>query len=244
MQNSFKLKLKDAYMITPTVRHLEFEREDKSRLRFVPGQFLTFHFTLENQLFSRSYSIATIANEKDTLEIAVSPFQGGPGTRKLFSLQPGDEIDATGPFGRLVLKDEPVKRYILVATGTGVTPYRAMLPALIERIHQQKIEVVILQGVKSKEELLYGDDFIKYAQSTPQLHFHAFYSRTVPENPFAYEHRGYVQTSFSWLNLDPDQDIFYLCGNPNMIDEAFAYLKEFGFDTAKIRREKYISPKK
>lgn len=231
-------------MITPTVRHMEFERVDGSILNFIPGQFLTFHFTIDDTDYSRSYSIATIPSEKNTLEIAVSPYQGGAGTRKLFSMEIGDTIDTTGPFGRLILRDESIARYILIATGTGVTPYRAMLPSLVERLHQSDMKAVILLGVKTPDELLYAEDFLKFSQSDERLQFHAFYSRYTPENPQHFEHRGYVQSAFGWLNLDPQNDVVYLCGNPNMIDQAFADLREKGFETNKIRREKYISPKK
>ena len=41
--------------------------------------------------------------------------------------------------------------------------------------------------------------------------------------------------------LDPVHDIAYLCGNPNMVDEAFALLKEAGLSVPHIRREKYVS---
>lgn len=244
MQNSFPLQLISKKMVTPTVLHLEFARQDHEAFLFIPGQFITFHFELDGMLYSRSYSIASIASETDNIAVAVSPFQGGPGTRKLFSLEPGDIISTTGPFGRLVLRDEPVGRYILIATGTGVTPYRAMLPQLLERIARENISVVIFLGVKSKAEALYMEDFQRYAELEPRLQFHAFYSREMPEQPLACEHAGYIQTGFSLLNLDPARDIVYLCGNPNMIDQAFETLKEYGFETAKVRREKYISPKK
>jgi NAD(P)H-flavin reductase len=45
------------------------------------------------------------------------------------------------------------------------------------------------------------------------------------------------------LSLNPDEDIVYLCGNPGMIDESFAYLKDKGFALQRIIREKYISSK-
>ena len=192
----------------------------------------------------RSYSIATIPGQSQSIEIAVSPFVGGPGTQLLFNIQPGDEIETSGPFGRLVLRDERPLRYILVATGTGVTPYRAMLPELLSRINEQGIRVEILLGVQTPEDLLYGEDFIAFANEHPNLRFHAFYSRKMPAAPTAFEHQGHVQTAFEGLALDPQKDVIYLCGNPNMIDEAFALIREKGFETYQVRREKYISPKR
>ena len=42
------------------------------------------------------------------------------------------------------------------------------------------------------------------------------------------------------LNLNPERDIVYLCGNPDMVDQAMAWLKELGFPVARVRREKYL----
>lgn len=244
MQKMFKLELGARKMITPTVLHLEFKIHDHENFHFTPGQFITFHFEREGQNYSRSYSIASIPTETSAIEIAVSPFAGGAGTEKLFNLKIGDLINTSGPFGRLVLRDEQPNRYILVATGTGVTPYRAMLPELIGRIASQGLEAHIILGVKTRDELLYGADFLAYASKAQKLHFDAFYSREKSQDLKDYEHIGYVQSAFENLNLNPQEDVIYLCGNPNMIDESFALLREKGFETAQIRREKYISPKK
>jgi NAD(P)H-flavin reductase len=52
-----------------------------------------------------------------------------------------------------------------------------------------------------------------------------------------------VQSHFDALGLDPASDVVYLCGNPNMIDEAVVNLKERGFTLKQLRREKYLSSK-
>jgi NAD(P)H-flavin reductase len=50
-----------------------------------------------------------------------------------------------------------------------------------------------------------------------------------------------VQVALQEIRPDPAHDIAYLCGNPNMVDEAFTLLKEAGLAIPHIRREKYIS---
>ncbi|CAN5247446.1 ferredoxin--NADP reductase [soil metagenome] len=242
-RESFNLILKSATMVTPTVLHLAFVLENEMPFEFTPGQFVTFHWEEETGKLQRSYSIATIPGETNTVEIAVSPFEGGAGTRLLFGLKPGESIQTTGPFGRLTLREEQPSRYILVATGTGVTPYRSMLPELAERMANTALKTIVLLGVQSREDLLYGDDFLRFAEKHPGFEFYAYYSRRLPESLAAHERKGYVQSAFTDLNVTPESDIVYLCGNPNMIDDAFAKLREIGFETAHVRREKYISPK-
>jgi len=58
--------------------------------------------------------------------------------------------------------------------------------------------------------------------------------------PEAWESRGYVQTHFGELTLDPAKDVIYLCGNPDMIDQAMEYLRALNFPSRNLRREKYL----
>ena len=240
----FTLNLAWAKDISPNVRHFAFHHENGQAFSYLPGQFITLHFTENDKKLRRSYSIATPPGESDNIEFAAGFVPEGTGTRLLFGLKPGDQIQAAGPFGRLILRDEHPKRYILTATSTGVTPFRSMLPELGKRIEQHQLKIVLLLGVKTAAELLYAEEFINFAKRYPaNFTFRAHYSRGMPEHPQAYEYSNYVQYAFPELQLDPTGDIVYLCGNPAMIDEAFQDLQGRGFAIQNIRREKYISGK-
>lgn len=236
--------LHSARMISTGVRHLSFVREDGAAFPYTPGQFITLHFEAEGRVMRRSYSIASIPGIDERIDFAASYVEGGVGTALLFDIKPGQTVQASGPYGRLVLRDEPVARYILIGTGTGITPYRSMLPELERRAREADLRVVIFQGVQSRDDLLYGDDFIRYAERNPEhFNFQAYYSRRQPSNSGVHERAGHVQVGFPELGLNPASDIIYLCGNPNMIDQAFAYFQEQGFASGVLRREKYISSK-
>ncbi|GGI86405.1 ferredoxin--NADP(+) reductase [Legionella impletisoli] len=231
-------------MLSPNVKHFIFRSDLNPAFDFIPGQFITIHFERDGKILRRSYSIANVPEQNNIIEFAAGFVEGGPGSDLLFNLKPGDAIDINGPFGRLILKDEVPKRYIFVATSTGITPYRAMLPALQKRLEENKLlEVVILQGVQKREDILYGDEFLRFAKEHPRVSFFAHLSRENEHHLLDHERRGYVQTAFPTLALNPEQDLVYLCGNPGMIDESFAYLKDKGFDMQRIVREKYISSK-
>ena len=249
----FPLKLVSRRMLAPTIAHLCFVRDDGQPLDFVPGQFVQVHFHYaDGKATKRSYSLATIHDHAlgpgEAVEIAVSYVTGGAATALFEGLDEGGTIDASGPYGRFCLMPgDANRRYLLIATGTGVTPYRAMLPQLAQLIAQRDIEVVLLYGARTPDELLYGDEFRAFAAIHPQFRFVPCFSRGLPAPGSAHAHadvrHGYVQQFLAQFAPDPATDIAYLCGNPNMVDACFEALKEAGLPVPQIRREKYVSSK-
>lgn len=236
-------------MLAPSVAHLAFTRADGEPLRFVPGQFLQVHFSYgDGTPTKRSYSLATRGEGEDAsklVEIAVSYVPGGAATALFEGLEIGDCVNASGPYGRFcLLPGDTNGRYLLIGTGTGITPYRAMLPLLQQRIREHGTRVVLLFGARSPGELLYGDEFRAFADAHPDhFRFVPCFSRELPDDPHPDVRHGYVQQFLAEFAPDPATDIAYLCGNPNMVDACFEALKEAGFEVRQIRREKYVSSK-
>ena len=245
----FPLRLTGSRMLAPTARHLMFARDDGEPLDFIPGQFVQVHFHYaDGTATKRSYSLATIHDHAlgagETVEIAVSYVAGGRATALFEGLQEGDRIEASGPYGRFCLMPgDSNARYLLIGTGTGVTPYRAMLPELARLIAERNIEVVLLFGARTPAELLYGEDFYAFAAKHPRFRFVPCFSRELPSDPHADVRRGYVQDALDEFAPNAETDVAYLCGNPNMVDAAFEALKACGLPVPKIRREKYVSSK-
>lgn len=249
----FPLKLTGRRMLAPTVAHLSFVRDDDVPLDFIPGQFVQVHFEYADGTSTRrSYSLATIHDHTlgpgEAVEIAVSYVSGGAATALFEGLDTGDSIHASGPYGRFCLMPTDANaRYLLIGTGTGITPYRAMLPLLERQMAERGVEVVLLSGARSPQELLYGDEFRAFADKHANFRYVPCLSRELPEPGSPHAHadvrHGYVQQFLDEFAPDAGTDIAYLCGNPNMVDACFEALKGHGLPIPQIRREKYVSSK-
>ena len=245
----FPLRLVGSRMLAPSVRHLDFARDDGLPLDFIPGQFIQVHFTYsDGTATKRSYSLATIHDHAlgpgESVQIAVSYVPGGAATALFAALDEGQQIQASGPYGRFCLiPADHNRRNLLIGTGPGVSPNRAMLPQLAQMMAGRALEVVLLFGARTPVELIYGEDFYAFAAAHPKFRFVPCFSRELPADPHPDVRKGYVQEALAELAPDPARDIAYLCGNPNMVDTAFEALKGYGLPVPHIRREKYVSSK-
>src|SRR5207342_638846 len=241
-------------MLAPSVAHLSFRRDDGLPLDYVPGQFIQVHFDYaDGSAARRSYSLATQHDHAlgagEAVEIAVSYVPGGAATALFEGLPVGGIVSASGPYGRFCLMPADAnKRYLLIGTGTGVTPYRAMLPEIERLIAQRGVQVVLLFGARTPVELLYGEEFRGFASKHPaHFRFVPCFSRELPAPGSPHAHadvrHGYVQQFLEEFAPDAASDIAYLCGNPNMVDACFESLKGAGLPVPQIRREKYVSSK-
>ena len=242
----FKLRLAASHMLAPSVRHLAFERDDGAPFAFVPGQFIQIHFHYaDGKATKRSYSVGTVGDGSgpvQRIEIAVSYVEGGAATALLSTLDEGGTIDASGPYGRFCLMDADTNtRYLLVATGTGVTPYRAMLPQIRALTQTRGCTFALVYGARNETELLYGEEFEAFAREVPGFTFHPCFSRVPRAVPRTNDRNGRAQVAVGELAPNAEHDIAYLCGNPDLVDETFTMLKDAGLPVPRIRREKYVS---
>lgn len=235
------MQLEWTKMLTPDVKHFAFSCVEQPVFDFIPGQFITIWIPYQDKQLKRSYSIATIPKQSPYIEFAAAYVPGGYASQFLFKLNKHDTVQGTGPLGRLILPDDNSKRLILVATSTGITPYRSMLPDLIAKANMG-VKVIIILGVRSRKDGLYFEDFLPIKEQYLNFEFMVHYSRDLPAAKLPYEHGGYVHDSLKELQPTSGQDRVYLCGNPAMVDQAYQWLKSINFPPQDIIREKYVSP--
>jgi len=246
MPDNFELELTSMSSMNESTVHFNFNILNEQKLSLIAGQFIRLLFVQDGDEVFRSYSVANIlkshTGEIENIELAVSWVKGGLATIGLSSMQIGDVISASAPYGRFCLTKDKWKRYFLVATGTGVTPYRAMQNELFKRI-DEGAEVFIVMGARDESGLLYAEEFRENAK-TKGYHYVTCLSRECLDQPSELDLSGHVQAYLMKVEFDVDNDVVYLCGNPAMVDDAFSLLKESGLPVPQIRREKYVSPPK
>ena len=228
------------HQLSTNTLQLDFQVE--GAFDFTAGQFVQFMIEQEGKEQKRSYSIANSPDSfrKDGhLEIAISLVQGGLASELFKNAEPGLRLDMGGPFGILTAPDDHSGQLVLAGTGTGLAPYRSMLPTLIS-MADSGIPVTVIMGVRHRSDLIYEQEFRQAVSEHDNLSYQVCISRDSGIDAAKDEFKGYVQQRFDELNLNPEQDLVYLCGNPDMIDDAAKTLLDAGFSPRSVKREKYI----
>lgn len=230
-------RVKSNEMITPTVFQIQFE--PSSPVSFKAGQFLSMIVPgagPKGRDLRRAYSIAS-APESPVVELCVKIVEGGPGTTYLKRLRAGDSAKFFAPYGDFVLKSAPQKDVYFIATGTGISPFRAIAQSLGFKNRTGK--TTLIAGVREQEEVLYSREL----GQIHGLNLVQCVSRPTSSGPWL---KGRV-TDFLQQNraqIDWAQSDFYMCGNGAMIDEVKSMLLGLNVAKEQIFQEVYYKTPK
>ena len=227
-----KARLLSFRELAPGVRHFEFDLPGVERFGFVPGQFMSMTACLNGDEFTRAYSIAS-PPQANRFSLCLNEVEGGHFSPHLFALTPGQEIDCQGPYGAFIFR-RPLSDSILVATGTGIAPFRSML---LDRLrHEPDRHFTLIFGVRHEYGLLYRADWEALAAQHPNFDFRPTLTRPGPDWT---GRTGRVQSHvLEALGERRDVDI-YICGLKEMVNDVRALLKEHGVDRKRIVYERY-----
>lgn len=218
--------------LAPEVRHFVFETPDVERLAFEPGQFVSLTETVDGKPVTRAYSIAG-SPAPNRFELCLNRVVDGRLSPHLFAMRPGDAISMKGPLGTFVWR-KPVGPSILVATGTGIAPFRSMLQE--ELASSNDAPITLIEGARYEHGLLYRDEFEQAAARHPRFR----YWPTVTRPGEGWTGRtGRVQPHLLEALGGSTGYHVYICGLKEMVDDVRALLKERGFDRRQIVYEKY-----
>jgi ferredoxin/flavodoxin---NADP+ reductase len=194
-------------------------RIERGELEFEAGQYV--HVGPLPGIERREYSVYSSPSE-NFLEILVKEVPGGSVSPRLRRLEPGEKVDVEGPYG--FFRIEPGQEespHLFLATGTGISPFHCFAAAYPE------LDYLLVHGVRTVEE----------------RYDHGCYP---PERVISCVSRGeggdYSGRVTDWLRENPARSgaQVYLCGNCDMIYEAYDILGGQGVPSDRVHAEVYF----
>jgi NAD(P)H-flavin reductase/ferredoxin len=218
---SIKAKVHKLTQAAPdvTIVHLRFPAGTK--VRFKAGQYL--HARLEDGTV-RHYSMANPPQQNDGVELHIRHVAGGRFTAHLAGeMQVGHYLDLTLPFGDFTVRDATDKPMILLASGTGFAPVKAIVEDAIKR--KTTRPMTLYWGARKAADVYLADLPAKWAQKYPWFSFVPVLSEGDgggADGGAAFEgcRTGFVHQAV----LDDHASLVghevYACGSPAMIQAA------------------------
>jgi ferredoxin-NADP reductase len=237
---TFEARLVAAKNLTPWVRELVLERVD-GPLLYDPGQWVNLVLPLPEGEAKRAYSIASAPDGSPRFEIAVTRVQDGPGSNFLHEIPLGTTLHAIGPHGLFTRAPDDVTPALFVATGTGVTPLRAMMQAALAR--GSTAPMWLLFGARYEEDILYREELEGWTRLHPNVRYAITLSRAADGWTGA---RGYVQSHVPALYHELAEASsgaaphVYVCGLERMVKSVRELARgQLGVDRKHVHTERY-----
>lgn len=227
-----------ARQYTPRVREVTFRMVDPPLLEYRAGQYIILRSVMvDDKLIKRAYSIACPPRDPATFSLCVRRILGGPSSNFVHTLQEGDRVEFTGPWGKFTCPDLQEKDLTFVATGTGFSPVRALIHDLLGRGCSRKI--TFYWGLREETDLFGLEELRALATLHPNFTFTITLSRPNGRWPGPV---GRVTDLFRRGQVETVGREFYLAGNGAMIRELEETLLQRGVMPEAIHKEVFFTP--
>jgi propane monooxygenase reductase component len=199
-------------------------------LAYKPGQYVDIAIPGHADEH-RSFSMA--GTEPDVLEFMIKLYPGGrfSGLLSDGSIQPGDELEVTGPYGVFTLRASSPRRLLFIGGGAGMAPILSLLRSLQESDSERA--ATYYYGARTAADLFHLEQLAALpAAFVPALSEDA--------NGWNGE-TGLITDVVERLEADIAEVDAYVCGPPPMVEAAIALLEAKGVPESHIYFDKFTT---
>jgi ferredoxin/flavodoxin---NADP+ reductase len=195
-------------------------RFDRHGLEFEPGQYV--NLGLRGSIAMREYSIYS-GSADAFLEVLIREVAGGLVSRALGRCQRGDALSVEGPYGSFVTDtaERRAEKYLFIGSGTGISPFHCLVRSYPD------LDYLLLHGVRTEQECFDAEAF-------ETARYVSCVTRTGGGS-----YRGRITRYLAEHPVDPAR-LCYLCGNSDMIYDAYAILRDRGVPRDHLHAEIYF----
>ena len=205
----------------PDVAILRLQLPANERLQYLAGQYVEL---ILKDGTRRSYSMAGAPHAADQVELHIRHMPGGKFTDPLFgAVQPvvkeRDILRFEGPMGTFFLREDSVKPIVLVASGTGFAPIKAIIEHASHKGFTRPM--TLYWGGRRPQDLYRHELCVRWAAEMPHFRYVPVVSDPLPEDAWT-GRGGFVHRAV--MEDFPDLSAFqvYACGAPIVVDSAKA----------------------
>ena len=201
--------------VTDDVMILTLQLPATEKMQYRAGQYIEFILKDGRR---RSYSIAAAPHVDEQLSLHIRHMPGGVFTDHVFNgMKERDILRFEGPLGTFFLREDSDRPIVLVASGTGFAPVKAIVEQTVQT--KSKRPITLFWGGRRPTDLYMLPMCEQWARTLPEFRFVPVVSDARPDDAWTgrvgFVHRA-VMADFPDLS---GHDV-YACGAPQMIDAA------------------------
>ncbi len=201
--------------VAPDVAVITLQLPANERLAYRAGQYIEFMLRDGKR---RSYSMASAPSLDGPIELHIRHMAGGLFTDQVFgSMKERDILRFEGPHGTFFLREESELPIVLLASGTGFAPIKALVEHLIHL--KSSRPVALYWGGRRPHDLYMRALCEQWAASLPGFRYVPVISDALPEDHWS-GRTGFVHQAVIDDLPDLSGHQVYACGAPLMVDAA------------------------
>lgn len=229
------LRVEKVVRETPDIVSVTMRGRGLDRLDPVAGQFFNWRFlTGPGWMRAHPYSISAAP---DGLSLRVTVKDLGDGSHALAAVKPGTRVWFEGPYGRLHTGVRTRRKVVLMASGIGISPMRALLEAL----PQEPGDVTLIYRARREADLALKAEIESLAAKSGARLFYVLGRRIPGRDTWLPETAAGLSDAQALHQLVPDiaQADVYLCGATAWMDAATAAAIGCGVPADHIHTERF-----
>lgn len=219
--------------LAPDVVRVMLRLPPTSALDFLPGQYID---VIGAEGIRRSYSVANAPRADKQIELHIREVPNGAMSRYWFQhAKVNDLLRLRGPLGTFFLRGHAGKDLVLLATGTGIAPVKAILEGLsAAQADARPRSVTVYWGGRRTEDLYWHPSALL---RQPALRFVPVLSRAGDDWT---GNRGHVQDAMLRDHAHLAGTLVYACGSDAMIHSAQTQLRAAGLPGRQFRSDAFV----
>lgn len=206
----------------PDVAIVKLQLPANDKFEYLAGQYIDI---LLKDGKRRSYSMASAPQANNVVELHIRHTPGGAFTDAIFgsgtpsanAVKEKDILRFEGPQGTFFLREDSTKPMIMLASGTGFAPIKAVIEHAASKNSQRPI--VLYWGGRRPHDLYQSELAQQWEKSLPNFRYVPVVSDALPEDGWA-GRTGFVHRAVMEDFPDLSGHQVYACGAPIVVQSA------------------------